>query len=159
VRYSRTSSIAGFKVSGTFQVSNPHAAAVTLDKVGYAISRPDGVPVMGEATCNVKLEAEGQQQQRKDGTEAAAAAAAAAAGGTSQPLSSGAAPHRIKLAAVDADAEPSGNGPITCSFTAELPDSHPSSVAVFAVTDEGSSAEAALGTLDWSKAETTAVNK
>lgn len=55
--------------------------------------------------------------------------------------------------------EEGGNGPLFCSFEAEVPDDYPARVHVYATTDEGAKAVHDLGVIDWSKAETVQSNK
>lgn len=68
--YDRSSSLAGFKVTGLFKVLNPHSATLNLDDISYSIERPTGEPITGEASCSGTYE---------DATDMAAAAAASAA--------------------------------------------------------------------------------
>jgi hypothetical protein len=52
-----------------------------------------------------------------------------------------------------------GDGPLYCSFEADLPDDYAADVILMATTDQGATATKRVGTINWDKAETQELNE
>jgi hypothetical protein len=175
VAFTRAPVRSGRKVQGVVKVFNRHAAELVLDRVQFAISRPAGVPaITGDAPCSTTapdaealtgaVAAQPAGEQWTDllpGREAQPAAAKdalpptyklAAAAAVSTAAASG-------EAGGSSSAQAQAQGPLFCTFAAELPDDYAGSVTISATTNQGATATQRVGALDWSTAKVTPLNQ